>query len=269
MTHHNTALMRAYIYIVFTLSIALHACNATEAGDVQSNSDANEKTYIVQVKKDSVNHIYAWQGNLDGRYPVLMWYKEYGDVLTGSLFYTENKNARPIQLIGTIQNDVYRILEMWPDGDISGIWELRPDEHGAEGGWTSPTGDEHYSASLMRTDTAVSVPDIEIKNDISGTYVYSYGKTGALGHMTVSKKMSTATVAFDNVSAAPARNLAILDKTEFQLTGNTALYESTSFGPCAIRIRFYKGFAVVNYISDKDNCGFGHNAHVSGLYIKQ
>lgn len=261
--------MRASVYIVFALSIALHACNATEAGDVQSNSDTNEKTYIVQAKKDSVNHIYAWQGNLDGRYPVLMWYKEYEDVLTGSLFYTENKHAKPIQLIGTIHDGLYRILEMWPDGDISGIWELRPDEHGAEGSWTSPTGDEHYSASLMRTDTAVSVPDIEIKNDISGTYVYSYGKTGALGHMTVSKKMSTVVVAFDNVSAAPARNLAMLDKTELPLTGNTALYESTAFGPCAIRIRFYNGFAVVNYADNKMDCGFGNGANVSGVYIRQ
>ncbi len=260
--------MRAYIYIVFALSVGLHACNATDAGDAQSSSNTNEKTYIVQVKKDTVSHIFAWQGNLDGKYPVLMWYKEDGDVLTGSLFYTENKPAKPIQLIGTIQDGLYRILEIWPDGDISGIWELRPDEHGAEGRWTSPTGDEQYNTSLMRTDTAVTIPPIEIKGDISGRYVYSYGKTGALGYMTVSKKMSTIVVAFDNVSAAPARNLAMLDATELPLTGNTALYESNTFGACVINIRFYNGFAVVNYADGKMDCGFGNGAHVSGVYIK-
>ncbi len=260
--------MRAYIYIVFALSIALHACNTTDAGDAQGDSNVNEKTYIVQAKKDTANHIYAWQGNLDGKYPVLMWYKEDGDVLTGSLFYTENKHAKPIQLIGTIQDGLYRILEIWPDGDISGIWELRPDEHGAEGRWTSPTGDEQYNTSLMRTDTAVNISSVEVNGDISGHYVYSYGKTGALGFMSVSKKMSTIVVAFDNVSAAPARNMAILDATELPLTGNTALYESTAFGPCAIRIRFYNGFAVVNYADDKMDCGFGNAAYVSGLYIK-
>lgn len=256
----------AVIYTALMLTAILHGCNSSHT---ENQGGTAEQTYIVQHQKDSVSNIYAWQGNLDGKYPVLMWYKEQGDILTGSLFYTENKHAKPIQLIGTIQDGLYRILEIWPDGDISGIWELQPDEHGAEGSWTAPTGDEHYNTSLMRTDTAVSIPSTDIKGDISGEYVYSYGRTGAQGNMTVIKKMSSVVVTFDNVSAAPARNLALLDATELPLTGNEAVYQSNDFGQCAIRIRFYNGFAVVNYMDKKMDCGLGNGAHVNGIYIRQ
>lgn len=260
---------RSAIYTTMALVLVLHACNSVEKGNDTNADTTVEKTYIAEVKKDTLNNIYAWQGNLDGKYPVLIWYKEHGDVLTGSLFYTENKNADPIHLTGTIENGHYRILEIWPDGDISGIWEFRPDEHGAEGSWTAPTGDERYNTSLMRTDTAVSIPPIEVKSDISGRYVYSYGRTGAQGNMTVKEKPGSVVVAFDNVSAAPARNLAMLDTTELLLTGNEAIYQSNKFGQCAIRIRFYNGFAIVNYVDEKMDCGFGNSAYLSGIYIRQ
>lgn len=263
--------MRPALYIIAILCWILQSCDANStdnAGKGETDSAATERTYILQPWKDTINHIYAWQGNLDGKYPVLMWYKEFGDVVKGSLFYTENKNPRPINLLGTIQDNQYRILEIWPDGDISGIWEFEPDAHAAEGRWTSPTGDETYSTSLMRTDTAVTVPDINTKAGISGTYAYSYGTTGAQGHMTVIKKAEHIVVSFDNVSAAPARNLAILDATELPLVGNEAIYRSERFGPCAIRIRFYQGFAVVDYVDGKMDCGFGNSATAAGVYVK-
>lgn len=37
---------------------------------------------------------------------------------------------------------------------------------------------------------------------------------------------------------------------------------------CEIRIQFFDGFAVVGYVDEKYDCGFGHNASVEGEFVK-
>lgn len=262
-------MLRQAIHIILACTL-LQGCTATEAENTGHTTDTvQEKTYVEQLDKDSTEKIYAWQGNLDGKYPVLMWYKEQGDVLRGSLCYTEHKNAGPIQIIGTINNNEYRILEIPNGGVVTGVWLLTPNFHGAEGEWWSPDGKRKYNASLMRIDTAVTIPNIEASGDLSGQYTYRWGKDGANGNMTVSQNKNKVTISFDNVTAAPAYNMALIDDVVLELTGNQAVYQSEEHGECLFRIRFYNGFALVNYIDEKDDCGFGANAHVSGVYVRE
>lgn len=262
-------MLRQAIHIILACTL-LQGCTATEAENKGNSADTvQEKTYVEQLDKDSTEKIYAWQGNLDGKYPVLMWYKEQGDVLRGSLCYTEHKNAGPIQIIGTINNNEYRILEMPAEGEVTGIWLLTPSFHGAEGKWWSPDGKNSYNASLMRTDTAVTIPAIATKGSFSGFYRYRWGEDGAMGTMTVSHNENSVTVSFNNVTAAPAYNMAVLDDITLPLSGNEAIYQSGEYRECTFRISFYNGFAVVNYIDNKEDCGFGHNASVNGVYVRE
>lgn len=262
-------MLRQALHIILAPALLLSGCSATEAENTGNGADTvQEKTYIEHLDKDSSDKVFAWQGNLDGKYPVLMWYKEHGDVLRGSLFYTEHNNAGPIHIIGTITNGNYRIVEMQPNGITTGVWLLTPNFHGAEGEWWSPDGKRKYNASMMRIDTAVTIPHIEASGDLSGHYTYRWGKDGANGNMTVSHNKNKVSIRFDNVTAAPAYNMALIDDVVLELTGNQAVYQSEEHGECIFRIRFYNGFAVVSYIDDKEDCGFGANARVSGVYIK-
>lgn len=262
-------MLRQVIHIILACTL-LQGCTATESENTSVATDTvQEKTYIVQLDKDTSEKIFAWQGNLDGKYPVLMWYKEYNDVLRGSLFYTEHKNVEPIQIIGTITNDNYRIVEIQSNVDITGLWLLSPNFHGAEGEWYSPDGKRKYNASLMRTDTAVTIPAIKATGNLSGTYTYQWGEDGGMGNMKVSHNRNKVTISFNNITAAPARNMAILDDVTLPLSGNETIYQSEEYGPCSFSIRFFNGFAVVDYIDDKEDCGFGHNSRVDGVYIRE
>lgn len=264
--------MRPSLCTLITACWLLASCTSGEDDGVTQNDDTpkNEKTYILELSalRDTVSNIYAWQGNLDGRYPVLIWYKEFGDMLKGSLFYTENKHPKPVNILGTIEGGKYRILEMWPDGDISGVWELEPDAHGAEGTWAAPVGNETYNASLMRTDTAVTIADVNTKAGVSGLYKFSYGKTGAQGQMNVTHKAGTVVVSLETISPAPARNTVSVKAKELPLKNNEAIYHPDTRQDCSMRIRFFKGFAVVDFIDGKGGCDTGNYAGVKGIYIK-
>ena len=258
-------------YVVAIISVVLFvSCNSKS---VESSETTAVDTVVPAVITDAMPEdepmqIQSWQGNVDGKYPVLMWFRRHEDVLMGSLFYTEHKGGE-IKLYGTVQDNQCRILEMSPQGNITGIWSLSLEESGAEGSWVSPETHKEYNASLMYTDTAVIVPPVDsIGKDVSGIYFYYYGQEGGQGYMEVVQKGDNVKVSFENVTGAPARNIASLDNVTLSLRNNEAVYASQEYDECAFRIRFFNGFAVVNYVDDKMNCGFGHNATVDGIYIK-
>lgn len=257
--------------IILALLLILSACGAkqVEGNDVPDATElsADEPT-VTDKTEDPYLHVHSWQGNLDGKYPVLMWYKEFGDVLTGSLFYTENKKAKAIRLIGTIKDNQYRIIEIWPDGKITGVWSMEPHRVGIEGSWFSPETGKELNASMMHIDTAIEIPVIDVKGDVSGEYVYRYTEDGGWGSMMAKQHGAEVTISFDNITQAPANNMAVLDAVTLPLKDNVAIYRSSEYGECAFRIRFFNDFAVVDYIDEKYDCGFGAGATVSGVYLK-
>lgn len=63
-------------------------------------------------------------------------------------------------------------------------------------------------------------------------------------------------------------NMGELDG-EASISGDTAVYESTEFGPCKINIKFVKrGTIKVTQDGTDADCGFGHNVFSSGTYRK-
>ncbi len=155
-------------FATLLLLLILSACNMVGGRKADSQTGKPERTYITAQQNDPDRKIYAWQGNLDGQYPVLMWYREFGDELEGKLFYTEQDHATPIRLTGRKNDTEYILKETAPDGTVTGIWHLKPDAISIEGYWQSPNGKRRYNASLMHIDTAVKIqrevfPDVQMK----------------------------------------------------------------------------------------------------------
>ncbi|MCB0696895.1 MAG: hypothetical protein KDC07_06005 [Chitinophagaceae bacterium] len=142
-------LLSSFLFLLICMSVG---CKLEHGED-----NRRERTYITAHTNDPDRYIYAWQGNIDGQYPVLMWYKEFGDKVAGSLFYTARKNATAIQLSGAKKGKEYELREMLPDGRVIGIWHVQPDAVSMEGTWYDPRQDITLNVSLMHIDTAVTV----------------------------------------------------------------------------------------------------------------
>lgn len=251
------------VILFIVLWFVAAACDSS----TNTGGNASQKQQDV-AEEDIYAYIDAWQGNVDGKYPALMWYRIYGDVVSGYLFYTD-KSKDSVRLIGTTLDSTVRLLEMWPDGNITGVWDLKIHPSAAEGSWFSPLTRKQYNASLMHIDTAVVIPRIDSVADVSGVYRYGYSEQGAQGYMKVVAANGKLAVRFQNVTDAPSRNLAELGPFEAEMKNNELSYQSSEYGDCTVRIRFFNGFAVVNYVEEQSSCGFGHNATVDGIYIKQ
>ncbi|MCB0700715.1 MAG: hypothetical protein H6551_06990 [Chitinophagales bacterium] len=251
---------------IFVLFLMLTSCTTSEKEHEHNNNVQEEETE--EVSSEAQETIHQWQGNLDGRIPVLIWYKEQQGYLFGSLYYTDQKTPKEIKLIGESDSTSHRLLEFMPTGDITGIWQLSTSSSSAEGTWYAPTTDRSYNVSAMHIDSAVTISDFANPKNISGKYAYMYGEDRGAGSLTVTEEKGSATLNFDNVTAAPAYNLATLETQPLPLINKTVTYSSNEFGECKFTVRFFKGFAVVRYIDGKGDCGFGHNAHVDGIYMK-
>ena len=231
-------------------------------------SKAPEHTEEDTTTNKQVPVIEAWQGNLNGTIPVLMWYSKTDSVLYGQVYYTNQKAPKPIKIIGVVQDNSYRILEFMSDGNITGIWSLTPQVSSAEGDWFGSENKKTLNTSLMHIDTAVNIADISEIDNVTGTYSYAYGKDGGAGHLEVKQIDSKAIIVnFENVTSAPAYNMAFMKDT-VSISNNIAQYHSDEFGSCSFKLAFYNNFVIVDYVNDEADCGFGHNATVDGIYLK-
>lgn len=214
--------------------------------------------------------LHAWQGNLDGKYPVLMWYWEEDSVLYGKLYYTDQANAQPITLIGRVGDTEHYLREYSHTGGVTGYWSLHPTRHSAEGSWQDPTRERSYAASLMNIDTPVVNESLDQGADVSGTYIFDHNSPqGPSGMLEVVQFGDKIAVNINTVTEAPAHNIASVDDDTLVLNKFSALHHTQEYGACSFRIRFFKKFATIAYVDDKTDCGFGHRAFVDGVYIKQ
>ena len=56
---------------------------------------------------------------------------------------------------------------------------------------------------------------------------------------------------------------------EASINGDTAIHESSEFGPCRITIKFVRSGTIMVTQSGSDaDCGFGHNVYAGGTYRK-
>ena len=215
---------------------------------------------------------YCWRGDLEGAIPVQLQYQVEGDIVTGSIQYLATKNRLPIPLIGTVGNNELRLLEFAPNGNITGIITGKREGEKLVGDWFSPTTRKTRNMDLSAVDTLIPThTTAAVPERRGGRYSYSYGEEGPQGTLTLKTLAGgKAVLEISAVTGAPAFNLADIGADTVTLEGDRILYRFPDAPECSFQVRFYKDFAVVNYLSNEGcTSQFGHNATVEGIFLKE
>ena len=210
----------------------------------------------------------VFEGTLNKKIPVIITLTFDNKVVFGSVVY--KKKGIPINLIGRMDADGTLFFnELLKDGHATGAYSVTLKDELMNGSWyeVGKINGKELSVSLEKV-SETTVPKNLIP-DVTGAYSYFYGNDGGSGSLEVQQiGKNKVAIAFDCVRGTPSYNMATIDKTVIQLSGNQAVYSSTEYGKCKFRITFLQNGANVEYLEDGQDCGFGNNATVSGNYIK-
>jgi len=215
--------------------------------------------------------LHYWTGLIGKNIPATLSYYVKDGIINGELIYTGAKNPAPIKVLGMKNENTFQLYEFEKDGNITGTWFGNDVTNNVfEGSWFSPTSRKEMKIHLEALDGGKFNDTIRTPQAIDGTYQYSLGKEGAVGNMEIhSLGKDSVIVSFSNVTDSPARNQAEMDSVHLAIKNNKAIYsDSSETGSCKFSIRFCNGYAVVDYIDGKYECGFGNNAYVKGVYLK-
>ncbi|WP_250255227.1 hypothetical protein [Chryseobacterium sp. Marseille-Q3244] len=260
-----------YKYLVYIPLLTIVSCNKSEQKEKTSNPVIPKESVTLASEKSQGEKEISWKGFLDGKTPVFMHYQIDGNVIVGEITYLNTKNKLPITLVGTIDSDNnYRILEFEKSGNITGVITGKPTESGFKGSWFSPKTRKELTLTLMKKDTALVSKRIETNvEDLFGRYHYQYSEAGYQGDLEIKRLPdSKAVFGITSVTGEPARNLAQIDDDTISLKTTNFTYKLADADDCEFGVRFYKGFAVVQYTQGVCSGQFGMNATIDGIYLK-
>lgn len=260
-----------YKYLVYIPFLTIISCNKSDQKVEASSSVTPKRSVTIASVKPQVSTEISWKGFLNGKTPVFMHYQIDGNILVGEITYLNTKNKLPITLLGSIDSDNnYRILEFEKSGNITGVITGKPTTGDFKGSWFSPKTRKELALNLVKKDTVLTSKKIETKiEDLFGRYHYQYSEAGYQGDFEI-KKMpnSKAVFGITSVTGDPGRNLAQIDDDTISLTTTDFTYKLADTDDCEFKVKFYKGFAVVQYTQGVCSGQFGMNATLEGIYLK-
>jgi hypothetical protein len=212
--------------------------------------------------------VYKFQGKLNGRIPIFLWFVLKDSVLKGEVTYLKTAKRLPITIVGTINSTGgLEILEFNNKGLISGIYNGQFEAKSFIGTWVAPVSGRELKFVLVNKDTLIKTDANLTANSIDGEYDYHYGKVGGDGGVNIRHvNGNNYKISMGAVTGAPANNVANVEDTTIRIVNNTAIFK---LGPqCAFRINIYKGFMVIKRLTDLMPCGFGMNASIEGTFMK-
>ena len=144
-------------YLVLFATILLTSCFQQEPQPVILPQGIREVMEAVET-----HEVLAWQGNIDGRIPVLMWYRKKNNTLSGMVVYTGNK-GKQIPIFGYVKNNTHVVIQENTDRPFEVI-TFNVSGTSIEGKWESVVSDKWANLSMMYTDTNVIIPDFNPDN---------------------------------------------------------------------------------------------------------
>lgn len=258
-------------YLLYILLLIFTSCNKSDQKVEGINSVTPKRSVTLASVNNQVGKEISWKGFLNGKTPVFIHYQLDSNIIVGEITYLNTKNKLPITLLGTIDSDNnYRILEFEKSGNITGVITGKPAEDVFKGSWFSPKTRKELALNLVKKDTALVSKKIEAKlEDLYGHYHYQYSEEGYQGDLVIRKfPDSKAVFGITSVTGAPGRNLAQIDDDTISLKTTGFTYKLPYTDDCEFNVKFYKGFAVVQYTQGVCSGQFGMNATVEGIYLK-
>ena len=231
--------------------------------------------------------IQAWEGTINGKIPVTVWFDVRDGLIAGEIVYLNTKEKQPIALLGQVNWDDGRLEfnEVLPNGVVSGIMLGVIRGNSFSGTWIAPAktvergsryetiDGKSYPLRLTRVDNSGIgfsryFSWFYDQNPIAGEYRYSWGDNRAEGKMRVTATgRGSIEYEINTHVGAPSFNMADVGPETVTLEKNRVVVELAD--NCAFEILLFNGFAAIRHIDDKICWGyFGMNANVDGLYLK-
>lgn len=216
-----------------------------------------------------------WVATIDGRIGASVWLAQQDDFLRGQITY--DNVGEPIDLVGQAyaSGQGYFLREFSPDGDVTGTLILGNVDDGvvSDASWSADGRDLSLEFVLDDVIDDAYTFDPLVR---PGRYEFAFapfagaetccGPEGLLSISDVGE--SEATIAFDNHAGAPGYNLALVDPITAPKDGNVISVDGLPGGlDCAFTTTVFDGFAFVQMVDDRYDCGFGNAASVEGMYV--
>jgi hypothetical protein len=256
------------IIIILLISCQSKENNSTDSITLSKTIDTVSSINIDT--KEAIKKDITWSGTINKTISVFIHYQIENEIVVGEITYLNTSEKKPIRLIGTLQDENYRLLEFDKSGNITGIITGKTDQDNFNGEWFSPKNRNSFNLQLTKKDTTITTITIQPNlKEIYGTYSYEYGKEGSQGDFTINK-INDNQIAFEifSVTSNPARNMAIVDKDTIELISNSFVYTIPESEDCEFKVRFYKDFVFINYTKEYCMGQFGHNATIEGIFLK-
>ncbi|MGB8195213.1 MAG: hypothetical protein WCF67_24970, partial [Chitinophagaceae bacterium] len=175
----------------------------------------------------------------------------------------------PITILGTVTTTSYWLQEFQKDGTVTGLLEGKFVKDKFAGTWYSTSSATDLSFDFTEKDTVLNGIDTAFAAmDIAGKYFFKEGNDRE-GGMNV-RLLNSNLLSFDisSVTGPPSYNVANVAADSLTILGNKIIYKSPELETCKFSIKFYKDFAVIDYIDNQFNCCFGLNASIDGIFLK-
>lgn len=207
-----------------------------------------------------------YMGTIDGATDFTMSLSQEGTFVRGEISY----NSSPLTVLGTQTPQGWYLLREFDDGGrVTGSITIDNIIDGVivDGAWGD--ADMEMSATGIDSNAYDLAPVLVV-----GDYGYAVApfddeNHGPMGSMTISEITNSGVVIrLDANRGGPSFNMATVDTVELPRDGNIAVVDTTENGlDCALAITMFDGFAVVDYLDERTNCGFGNAASVVGIYV--
>ncbi len=221
-----------------------------------------------------VNYPYVALKTIGGNHTTEMEFEIRGDLVAGQLFYNGNR-IRILVLGKKVQNTFY-LKEYDKYGNIVGNITLTSNDQLTKwsGEWSSADYENpiKMKCSIRGIDEKIKFFHPLNTANLSGTWGYKQGKNQGKGEMQVYKSNEIYKVNFSNLGSSPSNHIAAIEEaTVSNPNPNRLIYDENDdeFMNCKFEIVFYHNFAVVSFLDDRYECGFGMQATVEGFYIKK
>lgn len=180
--------MKSLLTIIIILLISCQSKENNSTDPITLSKTRDTVSNINIDTKETIKKDISWSGSINKNIPVFIHYQIENEIVVGEITYLNTSEKKPIKLIGTFQDEDYRLLEFDKSGNITGIITGKTDQNNFNGEWFSPKNRNSFNLELTKKDTIIASINIQPNlKEIYGTYSYGYSKEGAQGDFTVNK----------------------------------------------------------------------------------